>query len=90
MILTGSINVFVYKKKELSFENGKDKMNYYRVICDVNDEVDELPCSKEVYDAVQTGKNSLLTWTYNTKADRNPFKFTKIGLSDNEKPNASR
>lgn len=86
MILSGSMNVLVYKKKALEFEQGNQKMEYYRVIIDVNDEVDELPCSKEVFDSVQAGKMNLLTWTYNTKADRNPFKFTRLGLSDSEKP----
>lgn len=88
MILSGSMNVLVYKKKELSFENGKEKMKYFRVIIDVNDEVDELPCSEEVYNTVQPGKENLLSWAYNTKADRNPFKFTQVGLSHNEKPKA--
>lgn len=85
MLLSGNINVLVYKKKALEFGEGSSKMEYYRVICDVNDEVDELPCNKDVYDKVQPGKVNCLTWSYNTKADRNPFKFTQVGFNENKK-----
>lgn len=86
MLLSGSMNILVYKKKVMEFEQGNQKLNYYRVICDVNDEVDELPCSQEVYEKAQPGKENLLTWQYNTKADRNAFKFTHVGLSDAGRP----
>lgn len=82
MLLSGSMNILVYKKKVMEFEQGNQKLNYYRVICDVNDEVDELPCSQEVYEKAQPGKENLLTWQYNTKADRNAFKFTHVGLTE--------
>ena len=86
MLLSGCMNVLIYKKKVMEFEQGNQKLNYYRVICDVNDEVDELPCSQEVYEKAQPGKENLLTWQYNTKADRNAFKFIHVGLSDDGKP----
>ena len=73
MTISGQVNVFVYKKKEMEFEQNRQTMKYYRVIVDVNDEVDEIPCNEEVYTLVDTGKVNTLAFAYNTKADRNPF-----------------
>lgn len=84
MKINGSVKVFVYKKKEMEFEQGREKMKYYRLIVDVDDEVDEIPCSEDVYNKVEIGKEILLTFVYNTKADRNPFKFVSVGLSSSE------
>lgn len=78
MIISGKIDVFVYKKREMEFERDRHAMKYYRVIVDINDEVDEIPCNEEVYTLVDTGKVNTLAFAYNTKADRNPFKFTKV------------
>lgn len=87
MLLGGNIDVLVYKKKALEFGQGKELMKYYRIICDVNDEVDELPCNEDVYNKVQPGKVNRLTWSYNTKADRNPFKFTQVGSNEEKQKN---
>lgn len=78
MTINGKIDVFVYKKKEMEFEQNRQTLKYYRLIIDVNDEVDEIPCTEEVFTAVDTGKNNTLAFAYNTKADRNPFKFIKV------------
>ena len=82
MKLSGEIEVFVYKKKELEFEQGKDKMKYYRVIVDVDDEVDEIACSEEVYREVLPGRLNKLVWAFNSKADRNAFKFIAMAGKD--------
>lgn len=78
MKLSGEIEVLVYKKKELEFEQGREKMKYYRVIVDVDDEVDEIACSEEVFNDVQAGRMNKLVWTFNSKADRNAFKFISV------------
>lgn len=78
MTINGKIDVFVYKKKEMEFEQNRQTLKYYRLIVDVNDEVDEIPCTEEVFTVVDTGKNNTLAFAYNTKADRNPFKFIKV------------
>ena len=78
MKLSGEIEVLVYKKKELEFEQGREKMKYYRVIVDVDDEVDEIACSEEVYNDAQPGRINKLVWAFNSKADRNAFKFVAV------------
>lgn len=78
MTINGKIDVFVYKKKEMEFEQNRQTLKYYRLIIDINDEVDEIPCTEEVFTTVDTGKNNTLAFAYNTKADRNPFKFIKV------------
>ena len=87
MKLYGNMTVFVYKKKEKSFESGRQELKYYRLLIDVNDEVDEIPCSEEVFRAVETGKMNALSWVYDSQAERNPFKFTAmyVANADNSK-----
>lgn len=78
MVLSGKIEALVYKKKKKEFGEGNQITEYYRVIIDIDDEVEELPCSKEAFEQMIPGKVQALAWNYNTKAERNAFKIVGI------------
>lgn len=82
MFINGVINLFVYKKKEKEFDNNGSKMKYYRLIIDNDDDVEEIACTEECYKSALPGKINKLAFTYNTKGDRNPFKFTGVEKND--------
>ena len=78
MVINGNVDLFVYKKKEKEFEQNRQVLKYYRLIIDNDDEVEEMACTEECFDKVQTGKLNRLEFQYNSKADRNAFKFTGV------------
>lgn len=78
----------VYKKKAKDFGEGKSKVEYWRVILDIDDEVDELACTQEAYEKIVIGKKNRLRTQYDTKQDK--YKVIDfLGVVDSVPPKAN-
>lgn len=70
MKLEHEIVALVYKKKAKEFGEGKNKVEYFRAILDVDDEVDEIATTQEAYDKLVTGKINRMLTQYDSKQDK--------------------
>lgn len=78
----------VYKKKAKDFGEGRQKVEYWRVILDIDDEVDELPCTQEAYDKIVIGKKNRLVTQYDTKQEK--YRIVGfVGVVDTAPPKAN-
>ncbi len=83
MKIEHEVVALVYKKKAKEFGEGRSKVDYYRVILDVDDEVDELAVSQEAFEKIVVGKINRLLTQYDTKQE----KYRVVGFLGVIEPN---